>query len=74
MAPIIDGSLSHASVWHLTPFGRAAVSWQVEDGEKVSISVDVPAGTTARIDSYGLHETMASGHHEVSGRLREAGQ
>lgn len=72
VAPIIGGGIDHASVWHLTPFGRAAVSWRMEDGKRVRISVDVPAGTTARIESCGIHETIASGHHELSGNLQEA--
>lgn len=48
VAPIVGGGLNEASTTHVTPYGRAAVSWKVADGGSVmDLTVTVPVGTTA---------------------------
>lgn len=47
-APKPGGDLTSASARHLTPFGEAAVSWQIVDGN-VTLAVTVPEGTAAEV-------------------------
>lgn len=48
IAPVPGGGLSWASASHIAPQGRIAVAWRDGDGRR-HISVEVPAGTTARV-------------------------
>ncbi|GAB2826011.1 glycoside hydrolase family 78 protein [Actinocorallia aurea] len=49
VAPRPGGGLTHASATHDTPYGRAAVSWRIEEGV-LSVTATIPPGTTAEID------------------------
>lgn len=42
------GPLTSASTTHLTPFGRASVSWRL-DGGQMSVEVTIPDGTSAQV-------------------------
>lgn len=46
--PLPGGGLSYATARHLTPYGMAACGWQLADGT-ITVSVEVPPNTTARI-------------------------
>ena len=48
LAPRPGGGLTSASARHRTPYGLAAVSWQLADGH-LSVEATVPANTTATV-------------------------
>ena len=66
VAPIVGGGLTEASTSHITPFGRAAVTWQMgTDGSTVDVTVTVPVGTTAVVDipDHEVQNLTAGTHH-----------
>lgn len=66
VAPIVGGGLTEASTSHITPFGRAAVTWQIgTDGSTVDVTVTVPVGTTAVVDipDQEVQNLTAGTHH-----------
>ena len=66
VAPIVGGGLTEASTSHITPFGRAAVTWQMgADGSTVDVTVTVPVGTTAVVDipDHEVQNLTAGTHH-----------
>ncbi|WP_350001126.1 glycoside hydrolase family 78 protein [Pseudarthrobacter sp. WHRI 8279] len=50
--PQPGGGLSSASAAHETPYGRASISWK-RDGSGHSVEIEVPTGTTARVELPG---------------------
>ena len=65
VAPVMGGGLTEASTSHVTPYGRAAVSWRLE-GDTLELDVTVPVGTVAVVAVSG-HETreLAAGAHRL---------
>ncbi len=47
--PKIPADLTHAEYSTLTPFGHAAVRWQRDGSNAISLSVTVPVGSTATV-------------------------
>ena len=47
-APIPGGTLTHASAWHETPYGRASSSWK-RSGDHFEWQVEVPANATGTL-------------------------
>ncbi|TFD61282.1 alpha-L-rhamnosidase [Cryobacterium sp. Hh7] len=69
-APRPGGDFTSASAAHETPYGRASIAWTL-DGETLSVTVDVPTGTTAVVDVPGLKVyTVESGRHETTSVVR----
>lgn len=65
VAPRPGGGLTSAEARHLTPYGEAAVSWELTDAELV-VHLSVPVGTAAEVDVPGLDpHVVGHGHHEV---------
>lgn len=61
--PVLGGTITHASASTVTPYGKASVSWKLDDG-KFSIEVDVPVNTTCDVIlPSGKTNTVSSGHH-----------
>ena len=56
VAPQPGGGITWAKTAHLTPYGRAEVSWR-RDGQKLTVVVVVPPGTTAVITLPGATPT-----------------
>jgi alpha-L-rhamnosidase len=50
--PRPGGGLSSASAAHETPYGRASISWK-RNGTGHSVEIEVPTGTTARVELPG---------------------
>jgi alpha-L-rhamnosidase len=50
--PQPGGGLTSASASHETPYGRASIEWQSNDGG-YSVTVEVPTGSTARVELPG---------------------
>ncbi|GAA2212647.1 glycoside hydrolase family 78 protein [Nonomuraea monospora] len=50
--PRPGGGLTHARATHLTPYGEAEVAWRL-DGERLSVTVQVPQNTTAVVELPG---------------------
>jgi alpha-L-rhamnosidase len=48
ISPRPGGGLTHAQARHITPYGMAECSWEIEDG-RLDLNVIIPANTTARI-------------------------
>jgi alpha-L-rhamnosidase len=47
-APVPGGSLTHASAWHATPYGRASSAWK-KSGDSFEWRVEVPANSTGTL-------------------------
>ncbi|MFC8850792.1 MULTISPECIES: family 78 glycoside hydrolase catalytic domain [unclassified Micromonospora] len=61
--PRPGGGLTDASTAHLTPYGRAAVAWHLDDAILV-VDLEVPPGTTATVELPGQPSvTVGSGRH-----------
>ncbi len=69
IAPRLGGGLTHARAQHLTPYGMATCAWQMEQG-RLSLSVEVPPNTTARVTLPGQPDAapfeVGSGTHTWS--------
>jgi alpha-L-rhamnosidase len=67
--PAVVGDLSWVEAHHDSPHGRIESSWRREGG-KVTMTVLVPANTTARIFIPGVGvETVGAGRYRFEGRL-----
>ncbi|MFK4640407.1 family 78 glycoside hydrolase catalytic domain [Paenarthrobacter histidinolovorans] len=67
--PQPGGGLSWASARHETPYGTASVQWKIDDGH-LSAVVDIPTGTTARVELPGQEPLeVGSGCHEFGVQL-----
>ena len=64
--PQPGGGLSWASARHETPYGTASVQWRIDDGDLTAV-VDIPTGTTARIELPGQDPVdVGPGRHELA--------
>jgi alpha-L-rhamnosidase len=71
VAPRPGGGIASASTAHLTPYGRAEVSWQRGDGT-LTVEVLVPVGTTARVTLPGAPPVeVGHGRHRFEGPHRD---
>jgi alpha-L-rhamnosidase len=61
-APIPGGSLSHASAWHETPYGRASSSWKISEN-RMEWQVEIPANATGTL----VFPTKKRGSIKVNG-------
>ncbi|MFP3712119.1 glycoside hydrolase family 78 protein [Puerhibacterium sp. TATVAM-FAB25] len=65
VAPRPGPGITSAAASHVTPYGRASVSWHVAD-ETLTVDVTVPVGTSATIDIPGHPaSTVGHGDHHV---------
>ncbi|TNB72977.1 alpha-L-rhamnosidase [Arthrobacter sp. BB-1] len=65
--PEPGGGLTWASARHETPYGMASVEWRNADGGGLTVVVEVPTGTTARIELPGQEpKEVGSGRHEFA--------
>ena len=70
VAPRPGGGIAWARTAHLTPYGRAEVSWQRAD-QRLTVDVEVPAGTTAAITLPGTNPVKAGpGRHRYETAYR----
>jgi len=60
--PHIGGGLTSASVHIETPYGSAASTWSIENGE-LRLEVTVPAGVSAEIRLGSLDDVVGAGDH-----------
>lgn len=69
IAPRPGGDLTSAGARHLTPYGSAAVDWELADGE-LTVRCTIPAGTTAEVELPGrdIFE-VGPGEHEMRATL-----
>jgi alpha-L-rhamnosidase len=51
--PRPGGGLSWAQARHETPYGLAAIAWELADGGALTVNVTVPHGTRATLDLPG---------------------
>ena len=69
VAPQPGGGLTSARTAHITPFGRAAVSWRVDAGQ-MHLDVTVPDGAEATVElplhPDGAREDVGAGTHSWS--------
>ena len=49
VAPRPVAGIDHASASVETPFGHAAVAWQLDGGDRFTLDVQLPFGTTATL-------------------------
>ncbi|MFK0006993.1 family 78 glycoside hydrolase catalytic domain [Paenarthrobacter sp. NPDC090520] len=64
--PQPGGGLTWASARHDTPYGTASVLWREDDGGLTAV-VDIPTGTTARVELPGQEALeVGSGRHEFA--------
>ena len=70
VAPRPGGGVAWAKTAHLTPYGRAEVSWHRADGE-LTVDVTVPVGTTAVVTLPGTAPVkIGSGRHQFDTACR----
>ena len=70
VAPRPGGGVAWAKTAHLTPYGRAEVSWRRADGD-LTVDVTVPVGTTAVVTLPGTAPVaIGSGRHQFSTACR----
>jgi alpha-L-rhamnosidase len=70
VAPRPGGGITWARTAHLTPYGRAEVSWRRED-RRLTVDVLVPAGTAAVITlPDGTRAETGPGRHRFEGACR----
>ena len=63
VAPRPGGGISSATTAHLTPYGRAEVSWRRADGQ-LTVDIVVPIGSSAVVDLPGSSPVdIAAGQH-----------
>ncbi|HKU11123.1 MAG TPA: family 78 glycoside hydrolase catalytic domain [Sinomonas sp.] len=68
-APRPGGRLTSASARQITPYGEAAISWVLADGQ-LEVSMTVPVGTRATFDTIGHDpEDLGPGAHHRSIRV-----
>ena len=61
--PRPTGELTHAAATHLTPYGKAHVSWQRSAGH-LRLDVHVPVGASAEVHVPGAEQPVTVGHGE----------
>ena len=70
VAPRPGGGVAWAKTAHLTPYGRAEVSWHRADGQ-LTVDVTVPVGTTAVVTLPGTAPVeIGSGRHQFHAACR----
>lgn len=72
VAPRPGGTISRASVYTMTPYGRAEVSWVLKDGV-LKVDFEVPPNTTAIVKLGAEEETFGSGKYRKTVKY-DAGQ
>lgn len=61
--PRPGGTITHAGTYHITPYGRAGISWRIKD-RQLQIDMEVPPNTTAELVIHSADtETLGSGFH-----------
>lgn len=61
--PRPGGTIDHAGAYHITPYGRAAISWRVAN-RQLHLEMEVPPNTTAKLVIHGADsEILGSGCH-----------
>jgi alpha-L-rhamnosidase len=73
VAPRPGPGITSASAAHETPYGRAAVSWELTDGTAFALELTVPAGTTATVQlpDGSAPLTVGSGQHSFTCTVEE---
>lgn len=69
VAPVPGGDLTSAKVSFQSPYGTIAVKWNLSEGQKLQLNVNVPPNTEAFVVLPGQKEAdegnwVGSGHHE----------
>ncbi|MBC7589614.1 MAG: family 78 glycoside hydrolase catalytic domain [Salinibacterium sp.] len=70
--PLVADGLDHASVVHVSPYGRIEVGWRRE-GQGIRVDVAVPFGCHAEVWMPGDASPLlvGAGHHSFTGRVPE---
>ncbi len=62
LRPQFPKELDWVRTWHQTPYGRIVSEWK-RDGSKISLTFDVPPGTSATLSALGASEELTPGHY-----------
>jgi len=60
IAPQPGGTVTHATVSHVSAYGLHECKWRIEDS-KFKVDIKVPPNTTARVQLPGIDEEVGSG-------------
>lgn len=64
--PLIGGGLTRAGAWHMTPYGKAASGWEIDNG-RVTVTAEVPVSCTCELTMPdGEVRTLGSGSYMFS--------
>lgn len=66
VAPVIGGGLTSASVTLVTPYGSAGAAWELGPSGTVTLTVTVPAGTTAEVELGDVCQELSAGTHTIT--------
>ncbi|MDP9833540.1 alpha-L-rhamnosidase [Gleimia europaea] len=69
-APTLGGGLTSAKASHETPYGLAAIEWELAD-DLLHVKCTVPNGSKAEFIFAGEHKTLQPGRHEFSLRVAQ---
>lgn len=60
VAPRPGGTVTHASVSHVSAYGKHSCRWEIK-GNQLEVQIEVPPNTTAQVDLPGVEEEVGSG-------------
>jgi hypothetical protein len=62
LRPEFPKELDWVRTWHQSPYGRIVSEWKRE-GTKISVTCEVPAGSSATLWVFGASEALGPGHY-----------
>lgn len=66
VAPVIGGGLTSASVTIDTPYGTAGAAWELGPSGTVTLTVNVPVGTTGDVELGDVRQELSAGTHTIT--------
>jgi hypothetical protein len=62
LRPEFPKELDWVRTWHESPYGRIVSEWK-RQGTKISVTCEVPAGSSAKLEVFGASETLGPGRY-----------
>jgi alpha-L-rhamnosidase len=62
LRPEFPAELEWVRTWHQSPYGRIVSEWK-RQGPKITVTCEVPNGSSATLSAFGTSETLGPGHY-----------